>query len=327
MVNPFVKGTDTGYFKSRARGLISGVDTGLASANRRLTLPAGGVSVIAASPGEGKTSLMLNMLRNLLQSEPRKKFYFFSYEEPDIFLAYKLLMIGSNVRLGGRNLDAFIDHFRSASWRGADEKDPQLAQALDEFNGWTEQGRLWLLNPELDCIALVKKIREHCASETTGAIFIDYIQKLQLGGAPYVKDRYLQLQTISDEFRRLANELNVPIVVGAQLNRSFSSWPPSLDHIRESSDIGQDASLVLALKRERRVKEEVEKLKVHVCKDRRGPAHYDLTFAFRGATYRVDSLTSAEVKAQARQETSTVPEGGVWLPLDTKTPDTFVQWN
>ncbi|CAA9584395.1 MAG: hypothetical protein AVDCRST_MAG86-3285 [uncultured Truepera sp.] len=115
-------------------------------------------------------------------------------------------------------------------------------------------------------------------------------------------------------------------MVGAQLNRSVRGWPPSLDHIRESSDIGQDASLVLALKRERRAHEELEKLKVHVVKNRRGPAHYDLSFTFRGATYRVDSLNSAEAKVLAKQEASTVVEGGVWLPLDAKAADAFVQW-
>jgi len=289
-------------------------------------LPAGGVTVVAGSPGEGKTSLMLNLLRNLLRSEPDKKFYFFSYEEPDIFLAYKLLMIGSDVRLGERNLDAFIDHFRSASWRAADEKDPRLARALDEFNAWTGQGRLWLLNPELDLYALVDAVREQCAPEETGAIFVDYVQKIRLVGGSYPKDRYQQLQTISDELRRLAVALNVPVVVGAQLNRGVRSWPPSLDHIRESSDIGQDASLVLALKRERRAKQEHETLKVHVCKDRRGPAHFDLTFAFRGATYRVDSLPTTETKSSATQEVSTVVEGGVWLPLDAKAAESFVQW-
>lgn len=132
-----------------------------------------------------------------------------------------------------------------------------------------------LLNPELDCYTLVKGIREHCRPEETGAIFIDYIQKVRLVGGAYPKDRYQQLQTISDKLRRLAGELNIPIIVGAQLNRSVSAWPLSLDHIRESSDIGQDASLVLALKRERRANAETETLKVHVCKDRRGPAHYD----------------------------------------------------
>jgi len=314
------------HFKNRARNLESGVDTHFRSGDRRLVLPSGGLTVIAGSPSEGKTSLMLNLLRNLLRSYPDKKFYFFSYEEPDIFLALKLLMISSNVQLNKDNFHAFIGHFKTASWRSSDEKEPQLAQALDEFNAWTQEGRLCLLNPELDCFALVKEIRENCAPETTGAIFIDYIQKIRLVGGPYARDRYQQLQMISDELRKLSIELGAPIVVGAQLNRSVRAWPPSLDHIRESADIGQDATLVLALKRERRAHEELEKLKVHVCKDRRGRAHYDLTFSFRGATYRIDSLTSTETKAFAKQETSTVVEGGVWLPLDAKADDTFVQW-
>lgn len=315
------------HFKGRVKRLKNVADTGLVSGKHRLFLPAGGITVIAGSPGEGKTSLMLNLLRNLLRSEPDKKFYFFSYEESDIFLALKLLMIGSNVVLAEDNLEAFVKHFQAASWRGCDEANGKLAYAVDEFGSWIGEGRLHFDDHGLDLYALDEKIRAACSQEETGAIFIDYIQKIRLPSGSLIRDRYAQLKEISGYLLTLANNLQVPVVVGAQLNRGVRGWPPSLDHIRESSDIGQDASLVLALKREKRAKEELEKLKVHVCKNRRGPAHYDLTFAFRGATYRVDSLNSAETKTFARQEASTVVEGGVWLPFNAKAPDTFVQWN
>ncbi len=322
----FAKASDFEHFRDRARGLMSGLNSGLRSANRRLTLPAGGVTVVAGSPGEGKTSLMLNLLRNLLRSEPDKRFYFFSYEESDIYLALKLLMIGSNVVLADDNLEAFIKHFRAASWRGSDETNGKLAHAVDEFGAWIGEGRLHIDDQGLDLYALDEKIRATCSQEETGAIFIDYIQKVRLPGGSQIRDRYAQLKEVSGHLLTLANRLQVPVVVGAQLNRGVRAWPPSLDHIRESSDIGQDASLVLALKRVRRAKEEHETLKVHVVKNRRGPAHFNMTFAFRGATYRVDSLNSAEVKAQAKLEVSTVVEGGVWLPLDAKAAESFVQW-
>ncbi len=314
------------HFKNRSRSLESGVDTLLKSGDRRLVLPSGGVTVIAGSPGEGKTSLMLNLVYNLLRSEPEKAFYFYSYEEPDIFLAYKLLMIASNVQLAKKNFDAFIEHFKTASWKSADEKDPRLAGALDAFEAWVEGGQLQLLNSELDCFGLVEEVRERCSRQRTGAIFIDYIQKIRLGGGLHIRDRYQQLQMVSDELRKLAVEFNIPIVVGAQLNRSFRGWPPSLDQIRESADIGQDASLVLALERERRVGDELETLKVHIVKDRRGPAHYDLSFAFRGPTYRIDSFSSVQTKVLAEQAAATVTEGGVWLPLGAKAGKTSVQW-
>lgn len=236
-------------------------------------------------------------------------------------------MISSNVQLGERNFDAYIEHFRTASWKRADEKNPCLAAALDDFETWVAEGRLHLLNAEIDCFALVKEIRERCQRQETAVVFIDYIQKIRLGGGVYARDRYQQLQIISDELRKLAVELNIPIVVGAQLNRSMRAWPPSLDHIRESADIGQDASLVLALKRERRAGNELETLRTHVVKDRRGLAHYDLSFAFRGVTYRIDSFTSAEeAKVRIEQAASTVVEGGVWLPLDAKADDILVRW-
>lgn len=324
---PTFQPVDIAALKCRAQNLESGVDTTLRSGEHRLVLPSGGITVVAGSPGEGKTSLMLNLLYRLLRSNPEKRFFFFSYEEPDLFLIYKLLMIGSNVELGRRNFDAFIEHFKTASWRGEDEKEPRLAGALDELAGWSREERLCLLAPELDCFALVRAIREQCTPETTGAIFIDYIQKVRLVGGPAAKDRYQQLQVVSDELRRLAGDLRVPIVVGAQLNRSVRAWPPSLDHIRESADIGQDASLVLALKREKRSQDELERLRVYVCKDRRSRAHYEMAFSFKGATYRVDTLGPNEAKALIRQEAATVEGGGVWLPLVAEVEGDLVQWD
>ncbi len=124
------------HFKGRIKRLKSVVDTRLVSGKHHLFLPAGGVTVVAGSPGEGKTSLMLNLLRNLLRSEPDKKFYFFSYEESDIFLALKLLMIGSNVVLAEDNLEA----------------NGELAYAVDEFGSWIGEGRLHFGDHGLDLI-------------------------------------------------------------------------------------------------------------------------------------------------------------------------------
>nr|MDQ3398601.1 hypothetical protein [Deinococcota bacterium] len=138
------------HFKGRVKRLKNVADTRLVSGKHRLFLPAGGITVIAGSPGEGKTSLMLNLLRNLLRSEPDKKFYFFSYEESDIFLALKLLMIGSNVVLAEDNLEAFVKHFQAASWRGCDEANGKLAYAVDEFGSWIGEGRLHFDDHGLD---------------------------------------------------------------------------------------------------------------------------------------------------------------------------------
>lgn len=315
----------THEFRDLARGLTSGFDTSFRSGNRRLVLPSGGVTVIAGSPGEGKTSLMLNLLRNLLLAYPEKRFYFFSFEESALFLAIKLLMIGSDVELHRNNFDAFLEHFRMASWDPADERNPRLAHALEEFDTWIKTGRLCLLSPDTDLFSLTRELRTS-SEPPTGAVFIDYIQKVRLPPMPHVRERYQQLQLASEDLRDLASCLGVPVVVGAQLSRSAKGWPPSLDHIRESSDIGQDATLVLALRREKRAEGQAETLKVHVVKDRRGPAHFDFAFAFKGATYRVDSLSAEEAKKASREARASVERGGVWLPLSANAPEPFVAW-
>ena len=312
-------------FRDLARNIQSGLDTSLASGDRRLVLPSGGVTVVAGSPGEGKTSLMLNLLCNLIRSNPERRFCYLSFEEPSLFLALKLLMIGSDVQLRRDNFAAFIEHFRESSWDPADEKDPRLARALEEFNTWTRDDRLCLLSPDTDLFSLTRELKG-LADPAIGAVFVDYVQKVRLPPMPHVRERYLQLQLVSEDLRHLAEALRAPVVVGAQLSRSARGWPPTLDHIRESSDVGQDATMVLALKRERRAEGETETMKVHVLKDRRGPAHFDFAFAFRGATYRVSSLTAGEAKKAVREAKRGVAEGGAWLPLGSEAAETLVVW-
>ena len=81
-----------------------------------------------------------------------------------------------------------------------------------------------------------------------GAIFIDYIQKVK---SKYnVQSRQVEIQKISGDLLDTAKRSGVALVLGAQLNRGAERADPkhiSLDQLRESGDIEQDAHLVLGL--------------------------------------------------------------------------------
>ena len=81
------------------------------------------------------------------------------------------------------------------------------------------------------------------------AIFIDYLQLIQ--GADK-SNLYQKITEISQGVKILAKELDVPVVVLAQLNRSVAGKPeaiPGMHDLRDSGAIEQDADVIVLLSR------------------------------------------------------------------------------
>ncbi|MCK4983143.1 MAG: DnaB-like helicase C-terminal domain-containing protein, partial [Victivallaceae bacterium] len=85
-------------------------------------------------------------------------------------------------------------------------------------------------------------------------IAIDYLQLMKADGR--IDNRQQEVAEISSGIKKLAKELNIPILVLAQLNREVektagASARPRLSHLRESGSIEQDADIVSFLHRDR----------------------------------------------------------------------------
>jgi replicative DNA helicase len=83
-------------------------------------------------------------------------------------------------------------------------------------------------------------------------LFIDYLQLLT-ADAGRNSNRENQVAMMSGSIKALAKELNIPIVVLAQLNRQAEQQgqKPKLGNLRESGAIEQDADVVALLHRNR----------------------------------------------------------------------------
>ena len=83
-------------------------------------------------------------------------------------------------------------------------------------------------------------------------IVLDYIQLIQ-GSKEYKGNRVQEISEISRELKRLARELDVPILAVSQLSRNVEQRDdkhPQLSDLRESGSIEQDADIVMFLYRE-----------------------------------------------------------------------------
>lgn len=80
-----------------------------------------------------------------------------------------------------------------------------------------------------------------------GVVVVDYLQLAEVSGAGN-ENRERQIATISRRLKRLAMDLQTPVIVGSQLNReSTKRNKPTLADLRESGAIEQDADNVILL--------------------------------------------------------------------------------
>jgi DnaB-like helicase C terminal domain len=91
------------------------------------------------------------------------------------------------------------------------------------------------------------KARRLKAQHDIQLIVIDYLQLLKGSSRRSQDNRQLEISEISAGIKALAKELNIPIIVIAQLNRQpelRGNGKPRLSDLRESGSIEQDADVV-----------------------------------------------------------------------------------
>ena len=79
------------------------------------------------------------------------------------------------------------------------------------------------------------------------AAFIDYLQLMSTSQKGLTRDREIGIQT--GGLKRLANKLGIAIVLLSQVNRGTGNDRPTMDNLRESGNIEQDANIVIFVHR------------------------------------------------------------------------------
>ncbi len=270
------------------------LSTGWDSLDRLAKIPAGALTIIAGRPGQGKTTFQLNLLSNLLRKYPDKSFYYFSYEEARKAIALKLIMMRAGVVIQAEsNYGAYV-HYMKARGGSVGASDKKIEQALQEFKEITSAGRLTISDDMYPADDLATVIGLLAKKGNTGAVIVDYIQRIPTQSQ---SQRYLELKVISSRLLEQAVQLDIPIILGAQLNRSQDNTKPRLENLRESGDIEQDANLVLSLytpEIEDMEKSEyvtkvsaVVDMEVSILKNRAGASGRKITLSFNRPVLRI----------------------------------------
>ena len=222
---------------------ILGLQTGYADLDRLITgLRAGEMFVLAARPSVGKTALALNIATNIAlrssgNSAP-KAVGIFSLEMSAHLLVVRLLCSLARVNIGDIR-DAALSNARWNEVMDAAHRIHSAPLFIDDSG-------------DLDILELRAKARRLKQKEDISLLIIDYLQLLKPAGQNRNSTRENDVSQISGGIKSLAKELNIPIIVLAQLNRQAEQTDkPRLAHLRESGAIEQDADVVALLHRER----------------------------------------------------------------------------
>jgi replicative DNA helicase len=229
--------------------------------------------VLAARPSMGKTSLALNFAETAVlpkRGDPVPTL-FFSLEMSAAQLALRMLCARARV-----NLKLLRDGLLPKN--GAEQA--ELVRAADEF---TKAPLFIDDSSHLSIMQLRAKARRLHARHRLGFIAVDYLQLLSPTDSKAPREQ--QVAEASRGLKALAKELDVPVLVLSQLNRSSEkeNRAPKLADLRESGSIEQDADVVLMLTRpkdaDERYQVAADSAELIVAKQRNGPVgELKLTF-------------------------------------------------
>ncbi|HEY6225818.1 MAG TPA: replicative DNA helicase [Verrucomicrobiae bacterium] len=213
-------------------GALTGLGTGFPDLDKMTSgLHGGEMIVIAARPSMGKTSLAMN-IAEAVAIDQKQPVGVFSLEMTAESLVLRMLCSRSRVNL--RNIrDGFLAERDFPKLTGAAGKLANAPLFIDDSAG-------------LSILQLRAKARRMYQQHGIKLFVIDYLQLLN-ASSQKIENRQQEIAQISNGIKALAKELNVPVIVLAQLNRELEkdkNRKPRLSDLRESGAIEQDADLV-----------------------------------------------------------------------------------
>jgi replicative DNA helicase len=218
--------------------------------------------IVAARPSVGKTAFALNIARNAA-SDTKETIGVFSLE-----MSEKQL-IGRMISSEG-NTDA--SRLRSAHLVGEDwEKVAMAIGNISDYPIYIDD------TPGITINEIRAKARKLKAEKGLGMIIIDYLQLIEVTNRSGSSNRQQEVSEISRTLKKIAKELDVPIIALSQLSRGVEQRQdkrPILSDLRESGSIEQDADIVAFLYRDDYYDKESEKkniIEIIISKQRNGP--------------------------------------------------------
>jgi replicative DNA helicase len=222
---------------SKHHGTLRGISTGFRDLDKMFSgLQKSDLIILAARPGMGKTSLALDIARNVAVKE-NKPVGIFSLEMGKDQLVDRLIASTGNIEAW---------HLKTGQFKDDDFSRIQYAM------GSLSEAPLYINDAgSVNIMQIRAMARRLQANKGLSLLIVDYLQLMQ------PMNRFAApVQQVTDNSRALkilAKELNIPIIVLSQLSRAVESRVPAIPRLadlRDSGAIEQDADIVMFIYRD-----------------------------------------------------------------------------
>ena len=243
--------------------------------------------ILAARPGNGKTTFALNIATNVAIKE-NKPVAIFSLEMGRQELLIK--MICSIARINSKNVKQG-DILKSDRER--------LLRAIIQITS----APVYIDDSgSLSVWEFKSKVRQLMITDPPGLIVVDYLQLMNDPATQRDGGRQQEVASISRALKQMAKEARCPIIALSQMSRAIEQRSkeqrPQLSDLRESGAIEQDADIVAFIYREDMVKQDVpeekkNKAEIIIAKNRAGQTR-SFELLFNPAYSRFDDFAGGE---------------------------------
>jgi len=227
-------------------GDLTGLSTGFAALDRiTLGLQPSDLIILAARPGQGKTSLALNIAVNA------------ALKTQAVVLIFSLEM--SKEALGLRMLSSHAEVEAKLIKNGQAVKDSEKMTSLGNAAQELAETRIFVdETPGIQIGEIKNKCRRLQNKEgRLDLVIVDYLQLMDFGGngkaSSRPENRQQEIATLTRMLKQLARALECPVIVLSQLSREIEKrggHRPVLADLRESGAIEQDADIVMFIYQE-----------------------------------------------------------------------------
>lgn len=262
-------------------GAVRGMPTGFTDLDQMTNgLKPGKLTVIAARPALGKSTLGVDIVRHV-SIRNRRHSMIFALEMDQDEITQRIIAAEARVSLYRMEHGMLTD----ADWKAMAEHRPAITTAPIHIDD----------SPSLTMMSIRTKARRAHQRHGLALIVVDYIQLMTAGTGKKNANRQEEVAAMSRGLKLLAKELGIPIIAIAQLNRgpeTREDKKPRMSDLRESGSLEQDADVVILIHREDAYEKESPRAgeaDLLVEKNRSGPKG-EVTVSFEGHYARFQNM-------------------------------------
>ena len=240
-------------------GKIKGIETGLVDLDRMINgLNKQEMIVVAARPGQGKTTLANNIAINVAKKNKHVAIFNLEMSKEQIF--EKIL---SNVSM--------VECNKISNGSLSKEDWLRLGKGENTLVGLSDNMKVYDRTLRIDSIlAKAKKLKKQGKLDV---LIIDYLQLVE---GDKKQSREQEVSSISRKLKQLSKELNISVIALSQLSRApeqRADHRPILSDLRESGAIEQDSDVIIFCYRDEYYNAETEEkgiMEMIIGKNRNG---------------------------------------------------------